>query len=180
MKKILFALPIILCFFFNALAQDRNTFLKVGQKAPELEYQNPEGKMLKLSEINKGRYVLLDFWASWCPPCRTMSPKLVNLYNTYSHKKFRKAKKGFTIVSFSLDNNREAWKKAIEKDMLPWPYQMSDLNPKRWGSAVCKIYGIEFTPQQVLIDPTGKIIALYAPTEANQDCEVDIKKLVVN
>ena len=92
MKKTiaLFALAIGMAVTTNA--QYANTTIKVGQKAPELAYANPEGKVIKLSEINKGSYVLLDFWASWCGPCRRASPSVVALYNDYSQKKFKDAK----------------------------------------------------------------------------------------
>ena len=112
--------------FFSASAQYTNEFIKMGQKAPEIAFLNPEGKTLKLSEINKGHYVLLDFWASWCGPCRMANPGLVKLYNDYSNKKFKGGKK-FTVVSVSLDNDKGRWQDAIQKDGLVWSNHMSDL-----------------------------------------------------
>ena len=91
MKKILttFALA---CCITAANAQYENTAIKLGMKAPDLEYATPEGKMVKLSEVSKGRYVLLDFWASWCRPCRAANPGLVKMYKDYQGKKFKGAK----------------------------------------------------------------------------------------
>src|SRR5215472_325680 len=86
---------------FISQAQYENTKIKPGMQAPELSFQNPEGKTINLSEVNKGRVVLLDFWASWCRPCRMASPQVVSLYKNYSGKKFKKAKKGFTVMSVS-------------------------------------------------------------------------------
>ncbi|MCW3121876.1 MAG: hypothetical protein JWQ38_1368 [Flavipsychrobacter sp.] len=175
MKKILVTLTFALGMFASASAQYENTTIKIGQKAPELAYPNPEGKMVKLSEINKGTYVLLDFWASWCGPCRRSNPGLVSLYKEYSGKKFKGAKKGFTIASFSLDVKKESWVAAIAQDGLTWT-QFSDLNPRQWGSAACGIYGLQYIPQAFLLDPTGKVIGKYNHSE---EAEADIKKFVI-
>ena len=174
-------MKIILTTFLLALgivsanAQYDNAKIQLGQTAPDLAYQNPEGKTLKLSEINKGRYVLLDFWASWCGPCRASNPGLVRMYKEYGGKKFQGAKNGFTIVSFSLDMQKERWVAAIDRDGLEWPYHMSDLVPQQWGSAVTNSYGIQFIPQAFLIDPSGKIVGKYQRAE---EADGDIKKFV--
>ncbi len=143
-----------------AIAQDySNQHIKLNTKAPELAFPNPAGETLKLTEINKGRYVLLDFWASWCGPCRRASPELVALYKEYKDACFADAPKGFTIVSVSLDKNKEAWVAAIGEDSLSWAYHMSDLGA--WGSQSVKTYGIEYIPQAFLLDPNGKVIGKY-------------------
>lgn len=175
MKKILTTLALVMGVIFSASAQYENTTIKLGQKAPDLAYPNPAGKTIRLSEINKGRYVLLDFWASWCGPCRRANPGLVSLYKKYSEKKFKNAKNGFTVVSFSLDVKKDSWVNAINTDGLPWPYHMSDLNPVQWQSAACPLYGLQFIPQAFLIDPNGKIIGKY---NVGEQAEGDLMKLV--
>ena len=177
MKAIITTVALTMGFFVSAMAQYSNTQMKLGQKAPDLAYPNPEGKTMKLSEINKGRYVILDFWASWCGPCRHANPALVKIYKTYSGKKFKNAKSGFTVVSFSLDMSKENWKSAIARDGLVWPYHMSDLNPTQWQSAVVPVYGIQYIPQAFLLDPNGKIIGKY---NSGEKAEEDLKKFVVN
>lgn len=147
--------------------------MEVGQKAPDLEYNNPKGEKIKLSTINDKRVILLDFWASWCGPCRAANPSLVEFYKKYSAKKFMKAKNGFTIVSVSLDRNVEPWIQAIEKDKLEWPYHMSDLGG--WQSKAAAEYGVMFVPQCFLIDANGVIIGKYQRAE---DCIKDLDKLL--
>jgi len=156
-----------------AQAQYSNTKMEVGQKAPELQYADPEGKTLKLSEINDKRVILLDFWASWCGPCRMSNPGLVEFYNKYSKKKYKKAKNGFTVVSVSLDKAKEPWIEAIKKDKLVWPYHMSDLGG--WQSKAAAEYGVMFVPQCFLIDANGVIIGKYNHAE---DCEKDLERLL--
>jgi thiol-disulfide isomerase/thioredoxin len=176
MKKLIATLVLASAVIFSANAQYGNTQMKVGQKAPELAYPNPEGKVLKLSEINKGRYVLIDFWASWCGPCRMSNPGLVAMYKEYSAKKFKGAKNGFTVLNFSLDSRKDAWIQAIEKDGLFWPNHMSDLNPKQWGSDVVNSYGVQSIPQAILVGPDGKIAGLYNRSE---EARADLDKLVL-
>ena len=172
MKKIIFIL-IALFQISVSDAQYSNTKIEVGQKAPDLVYANPEGKTLKLSEINKKRIVLIDFWASWCGPCRASNPGLVKFYQEYSSKKYKGAKKGFTIVSVSLDKNKEPWVEAIAKDKLMWAYHMSDLGG--WQSAAAAEYGVMYVPQCFLMDANGTIIGKYNRAE---DCEKDLQKLL--
>ena len=176
MKKIVMLLAVALSMGGVVNAQYENQFIKIGQKAPDLAYENTEGKVIKLSEINKGRFVLLDFWASWCGPCRASNPGLVKLYQEFSPKKFKGAKNGFTVVSFSLDMRKDRWMDAIQHDKLDWPYHMSDLNPQQWRSVVTQLYGIQSIPQAMLIGPDGKIIAKYGRAE---EAVGDLEKYVV-
>ncbi|MEZ5045717.1 MAG: TlpA disulfide reductase family protein [Chitinophagaceae bacterium] len=175
MKKYIIALIFATLSASMLHAQYANTKMEVGQKAPELEYPNPAGETLKLSEINKKRIILLDFWASWCGPCRMSNPALVEFYKKYSSKKYKKAKKGFTIVSVSLDKAQQPWIQAIEKDKLEWPYHMSDLGG--WQSKTADIYGVQFVPQAFLIDANGIIIGKYNRAE---ECIQDLEKLLAN
>lgn len=120
----------------------------IGALAPELAFENPDGKILKLSDL-RGKYVLIDFWASWCGPCRKENPNVVRLYQQYHEK-------GFEVFSVSLDKDKNSWIKAIEKDNLLWPNHVSDL--KYWSSQGAKIYGVSSIPSTFLIDKDGRII----------------------
>jgi len=127
-----------------------NMFSTGTLQAPEIEMANPEGEILKLSDL-QGQYVLVDFWASWCGPCRRENPNVVRLYNKYKNK-------GFTIFSVSLDQDAEAWKAAIKKDNLSWPNHVSDL--RRWESPVIQDYGFTGIPFTVLLNKEGKYIGV--------------------
>ena len=157
----------------TARAQYANETIKPGQQAPELAFPTPKGDTIKLSDIYKNRYVLIDFWASWCGPCRRANPRLVKMYREYKDKKYEGAKKGFTVLSVSLDQNKEKWEQAIAKDSLEWEYHMSDLGG--WNAEPAKIYGVSFVPQAVLIGPDGKVIATYNFAE---QAEGELKKRV--
>jgi peroxiredoxin len=125
------------------------TSTAIGAMAPELAFENPEGKILKLSDL-KGKVVLLDFWAAWCRPCRQENPNVVIAY-----KKFHD--KGFEVFSVSLDRDKASWVKAIKDDGLIWPNHVSDLG--YWQSQAAKIYGISSIPATFLIGKDGRILA---------------------
>lgn len=124
-------------------------FLSPGKEAPDFEELMVDGKTtMKLSDL-RGQVVLIDFWASWCGPCRAENPNVVRLYEKYKDK-------GFTVMSVSLDKEADKWKQAIEKDKLVWPNHVSDL--KGWACAAAQKYGVRGIPFTVLVDKDGKII----------------------
>ena len=153
MKKLLI-ITLLFCSI-TTLTTAQEIGLNVGDKAPELAYENPNGKKLKLSSL-KGKLVLIDFWASWCGPCRRENPNLVSAYQKYTKKNFKQGK-GFEIYSLSLDSKQKAWVNAINKDELFWQFHVSDLGG--WQSEGSNKYSIRSIPSNVLIDGKGIIIA---------------------
>lgn len=138
----------------NALVQQfleeaaRIKLLAVGQPAPDFESLTPTNQPVRLSDF-RGKYTLLDFWASWCVPCREENPNIVNVFNKYKDR-------GFTVFGVSLDGNPGLWLRAIEADGLVWT-QASDL--QQWGSEVVGLYRIKAIPASYLLDPDGIILA---------------------
>ncbi len=122
--------------------------LKVGQQAPDISLPDPNGNLKTLSSL-RGKYLLLDFWASWCGPCRYENPNVVRLFQKYKDT-------NFNILSVSLDNNKNAWLNAIEADGMEWNH-VSDL--KKWESAVIPVYELDAIPMTYLLDKNGIIIA---------------------
>jgi thiol-disulfide isomerase/thioredoxin len=140
--------------FRNQYAQIENAYYEFASSVngtvpvPEISMANPSGKIIKLSDL-KGKVVLIDFWASWCGPCRAENPNVVKMYQKFKNK-------GFTVFSVSLDEDASKWKEAIAKDQLEWEYHVSDL--KGWKSSVVPTFGIEGIPYTVLVNKEGKII----------------------
>jgi peroxiredoxin len=134
--------------------------VSVGSTAPDFTQNDVNGKPVNLSDF-RGKYVLLDFWASWCVPCRAENPNVVRIYNKFKDK-------NFTVLGVSLDlpGKREAWLAAIKADHLEWT-EVADL--KFWDNIVAKKYGIRSIPQNFLIDPSGKIIAVNLRGKALED-----------
>lgn len=155
MKKLSLIFAITLLVTSVSMAQDAEVGVKIGNKAPELIGKSVDGKTIKLSDT-RGKLVLLDFWAAWCPPCRRENPNVVRAYNQYKDKNFTNGK-GFTVFSVSLDRTADAWKKAIADDKLAWPYHISDL--KGWYSKYAALYGVRSIPTNFLLNENGVIVA---------------------
>lgn len=121
-----------------------------GTIAPDFEAPAHDNTTFKLSSL-RGKYVILDFWASWCGPCRKANPLLVEIWGKY------KDKPNFTIVSFSLDESIDRWASAVKADGLQWPYHVSNL--KAFDDPVAKLYGVKVIPTMYVLNPDGQIIA---------------------
>jgi thiol-disulfide isomerase/thioredoxin len=137
--------------------QTSGAAIAVGAMAPEIALTNTSGGISKLSSL-RGKVVLIDFWASWCQPCRAENPNVVKVYQAYRNK-------GFEVFSVSLDEDKTKWTDAIRKDGLLWNNHVSDL--AGWKSSVVPLYQIQSIPFPVLINQEGKIIALGESLRGN-------------
>jgi peroxiredoxin len=140
---------ILTTIIFSATFLMASAQVDVGRRAPEISLPDVNGNVVKLSSL-QGKIVLIDFWASWCPPCRAANPRVVRLYKKYKDK-------GFEVYGVSLDSKKTAWLKAIKKDKITYSQVMDDAG---WYSAVAEKYGVNQIPTSFLLDRTGTIVAI--------------------
>ncbi len=152
MKKILYLLALLM---LPVMAMAQKTGTHIGDRIPNIKGEGANGEAIELAQL-RGKVVLVDFWASWCPPCRRENPNLVKAYKEFSDKEFTKGS-GFEVFSISLDSRKNDWTKAITKDELIWKNHICDF--KGWYSPICDEFDIQSIPSNLLIDKNGIILA---------------------
>ncbi|HDP75500.1 MAG TPA: TlpA family protein disulfide reductase [Bacteroidales bacterium] len=146
---------LLIISMMTTLLQGYSQEITIGQIAPDIIGYSPNGEEFKLSSL-RGKLVLVDFWSSWCSPCRKENPILAEVYKNYKDACFTNGN-GFAIFSVSLDLKRDNWVNAIADDKLAWPYHVSDL--KGWRSEVAKAYSVNAIPMNFLVDSSGVVVA---------------------
>ena len=160
LNKILNILLIgIIAFYIGRYFYMQPAFVN-GAKAPIFAATTMNGQSFSLDDL-KGKYVLIDFWGSWCGPCRQENPGLVELYHYYKQQSFKDGN-GFEIVSIGIEKNPDRWKKAIASDEMVWPYHILDQNTnmKFFNSEIAQLYEIKQLPTKYLLNPEGVIVAV--------------------
>ena len=160
MKRIkyieLLIIPLIFLLVWFGIKWYKTPGVASGVPAPNFRSVTPAGDSLGLNDL-KENWVLIDFWGSWCGPCRSANKQLVELYNIYKNKEFSDAK-GFTILSVGIETDKEKWINAIKNDGLEWPHHVSSLN--RFNDPVALLYGIREIPATILVSPNGNILGI--------------------
>jgi thiol-disulfide isomerase/thioredoxin len=161
MNKILNILLILIIFGYAGYYFYKKPKFSNGEKAPQFTATLIDGSSFELKNL-EGSYVLIDFWGSWCGPCRSENPKLVNLYKEFKDASFKDAE-GFEMVSIAVETSEKRWKAAIEKDALSWKYHIAQLD--RFKSPIVSQYGVKEIPTKYLLNQNGEIIGVNLPTE---------------
>lgn len=160
MKK-LFAAIIIAAVVYLAYLLVYSSTKNNGKQAPDFSASLIDGSGFQLSDL-QGSYVLLDFWGSWCPPCRRDNPNLVALHQQFHNQSYKDAS-NFEVVTIALEKNERRWKKAAEKDGFTWKHQIVKTAKFVLTDPIARKYGVKDVPTKFLIDPTGKIIGMNMP-----------------
>jgi len=165
-------MKIVAVLFLSAcLSFTSGSITNIGDTSPEITLPNAEDELISLSSL-QGDIVLVDFWASWCAPCKRKRPGIVNVYDEYKNSQFKNGE-GFQIYSISLDKSKESWMNAIQEQNLNWPNHVSDLNG--WESEAAKTFGIKSIPFNLLLDRNGTIIGRNYSSEELSEVLASLK-----